>query len=111
MQLDVEDSNDLALSLTDLRIAINAHDLGDLSLDTIVLGLDVRQLLSKIILRPRESLTSDPMPIVGAGAKDAMLVHPNVQPPNIMLEKVWASGSNVELTCAVPLCLVTQGTR
>lgn len=64
-ELDVENGDDFALSLTDVHIAIHTLDLADLRLDIAILDLKLGEVVIEPLPGPRRDVLVHPVPVVG----------------------------------------------
>ena len=64
LHLHIEQSDDFALALAHVHIAVHAHNIGNLRSNAILLGLDLSQFLIQVLLRPSAHVLVDPMPVV-----------------------------------------------
>lgn len=64
-KLDIEDGDDLSLSLTNIHVTVHAEHLADLGRDLAILGGELGQVLPQPVLRPLGGILADPMPVVG----------------------------------------------
>lgn len=64
-KLDIEDGNNLALTLADIDVSVHADQLVHFRGDTIFFSLDVLDAILEVLLGPRRSIFIDPVPVIG----------------------------------------------
>lgn len=91
-EFDIEDGDNLALTLVDINIPIHTDQLVQLSSDAIVLSLDVLDLLLQIRLAPCRGILIDPMPVIRIVQHSGQLLR-FVMTGESLLEFVMTEGS------------------